>query len=377
MQFDDRGIFGPDVSFYQADPRQRQFIDFQKMKDWRNEKGQGISFVIMKASQYNYADPAFAVNRVAARSVGLPRAFYHFLDYRGEGKSQAQFYWNLIKDDPGEGPLIVDFEGGSGSFGRLWDFLVELQTISGYPADRIWIYTGYYYWLSHGPETQAQEMAFIPYRLWLASYPNLESEIPLETQIEWIKVPRPWLTSTLWQMGTTVVYGPHLGVLSLELDWNIFNGDRELFKRYWITDYDPNNPVPTEPEPTEPVEGGNMKYAVVWSQGVARRTAPHTGNAIQNTYTGKVYGSGIEVDVIEDNIPDANDPTNPNKTWVKFADGLYGASEYPTSGGVYAVRMVKVEEPDPDPTDPNAEIVKGVLYFKDGTSIELFPEAQG
>jgi GH25 family lysozyme M1 (1,4-beta-N-acetylmuramidase) len=336
MQFEDKGIIGLDISFYQADPRKNQFVDFQKMKDFRDPEGRGISFVIMKASQHNYADPAFAVNRAAARAVGLPRAFYHFLDYDADGKSQAQFYWNLIKDDPGEGPLIVDFEQGSGGWERLWDFLVELQRISKYPADRIWIYTGYYYWLAHGPETQAQEMAFIPYRLWLAAYTAVEN-------VGNVKVPRPWLTAALWQQGVTTVYGPDVGVLSLEVDYNIVNGDRALFKRYWLTDY-----VPGQPE--QPEEGENsMEYRVTWSHGVARRTKPHTGAVGDNTYTGLIYTNGMVVEVVRDNIPDANNPTDPNKVWVEFADGLYGASSYPTSIGVPAVRMEKVTEPAPEP----------------------------
>ena len=361
MQFEDKGIIGLDISFYQADPRKRQFVDFQKMKDFRDDEGRGISFVIIKASQHNYADPAFTVNRAAARAVGLPRAFYHFLDYDGEGKAQAQFFWNLIKDDPGEGPLIVDFEQGSGTWPRLWDFLVELQRISKYPADRIWIYTGYYYWLDFGPDTTAQEMSFIPYRLWLAAYAPVEN-------VQYVKVPRPWVTASLWQQGTTTLYGPNVGVLSLEVDYNIFNGDRALFKQYWITDYDPNAPDPTEPEQPEEPTGGNMKYKVIWSYGVARRSAPHTGTASENTYTGNVYTQWQEVDVVEDNIPDALDPTNVNKKWVKFADGLFGASNYPDSIGVPRVRMEKIEEPvdpDPEPTPATEPFVLKVDGFKE------------
>jgi lysozyme len=353
MQFEDKGIIGLDISFYQADPRKRQFVDFQKMKDFRDEQGRGISFVIIKASQHNYADPAFAVNRAAARAVGLPRAFYHFLDYDGEGKAQAQFFWNLIKDDPGEGPLIVDFEQGSGTFGRLWDFVVELQRISKYPADRIWIYTGYYYWLDFGPNTTAEEMAFIPYRLWLAAY----TDDPF-----YVKAPRPWLTATMWQKGTTMIYGPNVGVLSLEVDYNVFNGDRVLFNRYWNTDYDPNNQ-----EQEEPTEGGNfMKYKVVWSKGVAKRTAPHTGTASESTYTGLVIQYPSEVEVVQDNIPDSLDPTNPDKKWVKFADGFFGASRFPDSLGIPRVRMEKIADPDPDPEPTEPKIVHKIDVFDDG-----------
>lgn len=345
MQFEDKGIIGADVSFYQADPRKKQFINFQKMKD------EGVSFVIMKASQELYADPAFAVNRAAARAVGLPRAFYHFLDYDKDGKAQARFYWNLIKDDPGEGPLIVDFEAGSGTWQRLYDFIVELQKISGYSAERIWIYTGYFYWMDFGPDTPAELQWFIPYRLWLAAYPDLDSEIPMEKQIANIKVPRPWLTSTMWQKGTTIVYGPDWGVLSREIDYNIFNGGRELFNRYFLTDYVPGEPEVPQEEPTEE-PGGQMKYKVIWSGGAAKRTAPHTSNTSVGTLLNQQ-----EVEVIQDNIPDANDPNNPNKVWVKLKETLpdgqpiFVASNYPTSAGVPSLRMVKIVEPVP-PTDP-------------------------
>ena len=111
-----------------------------------------------------------------------------------------------------------------------------------------------------------------------------------------------------------------------------------------------------------------MQYQVVWNRGVARRSAPHTGTASEPTYTGLVYAYPTIADVIEDNIPDANDPTNASKKWVKFADGLYGASNYPDSIGVSRVRMEKVEEPvdpDPEPTTPTEPFVLKVDGFKE------------
>jgi hypothetical protein len=114
---------------------------------------------------------------------------------------------------------------------------------------------------------------------------------------------------------------------------------------------------------TGSVPGGNMKYKVTWSGGVARRSRPST----QDSHTGLTYPFGSVVDVAEENIPDAEDPTNPDKVWVKFPDGYYGASEYPRDDGTPAVRMVKVEE-------TTKKVVKGVIYYDDGTSDELFPK---
>ena len=358
MQFNDEGINGPDLSFYQGNPERGQFVDFAKMK------ARGVWFAIFKVGQHFWLDPAFVYNWSHAKTNGIPRGAYWFLDRDGEGKRQAEIFWNAIKDDQPEGPLVVDFEHGSGDWGLLYNFIYHLQLLSGYPSERIWIYTGYYYWLAHRPDP-IREIAsltwFAQFPLWLAAYADLPDDV---------RVPFPWVTPILWQRGTTVVWGPDYGVYSLELDWNTLNGGVEVFQRYFRTDITPA-PEP-EPEPEEPDEGGNesMKYQVIWNRGVARRTAPHVGTADENTYTGLSYAQFTEVDVIEDNIPDASDPTNPNKKWVKFADGYYGASEYPTSAGVAAVRMVKIEEPvDPDPVDPtpcvNESFVLKVAGFKE------------
>jgi hypothetical protein len=359
MQFENRGIEGPDLSFYQGNPEKGQFVDFAKMKE------RGVWFAIFKVGQDFWLDPAFVYNWSHAKANGIPRGAYWFLDKDGEGKRQAEIFWNAIKDDQPEGPLVVDFEDGSGGWRLLYDFIFHLQQLSGYPPERIWIYTGYYYWLEHRPDP-IREIAsltwFGQFPLWLAAYTDLAN-------VDDVKVPYPWVTALLWQRGTTVVWGPDYGVYSLELDWNTLNGDIEVYKKHWRTDVIPDQ---SEEEPQEePTEGGSMKYKVIWSYGVARRKAPHTGS---DTYTGLSYINQQEVEVVEENIPDANSPTDPKKVWVKFADGYYGASRYPNSIGVDSVRMVKIDEPTPDP-DPTPErvIVKAVLHFDDGSTEELFP----
>lgn len=88
------------------------------------------------------------------------------------------------------------------------------------------------------------------------------------------------------------------------------------------------------------------KYEVVWRNGVSRRTAPTTSNS-STTLT--PYAFGQVVDVLEDNIPDQTYPNDPSKKWVKFADGHYGASDYPDGSGP-KVRMKDVT-PAPPPAD--------------------------
>ena len=95
-----------------------------------------------------------------------------------------------------------------------------------------------------------------------------------------------------------------------------------------------------------------MKYTVVWSNGVSRRTAPTTSNSA-TTLT--PYAFGTITDVVQDNIPDQTDPTNNDKRWVKFADGYYGASNYPDGAGP-KVRMEKVVETPPPAELPVIEV---------------------
>jgi GH25 family lysozyme M1 (1,4-beta-N-acetylmuramidase) len=331
MQFDYRGILGPDISFYQGNPRNNLFVDFEKMKAWRNEDGHGPSFVIVKAGQRDYPDPAFAYNWTAAKAAGLLRAAYWFLDDERDGKSQAQYFWNLLRADPGEGPLVVDFEQGSGEdWNKLYDFLVEIQRLSGYPTSRIWIYTAYYYWMDHGPRTQAERLWFLRHPLWLAWY----TEDP-----EDVLVPYPWIEAVMWQKGTPVL-GLAMGAHSLEIDYNEFNGDIAEFTKYWNV----NAGDPVEPEPEEPNEGGNMQYKVVWSRGASVRPEP----AISNDPLATLAVNAI-VDVVQDHIPDMDDPTNENKQWVRLTSGLFVASDYPDSLGVPRVRLEKIVEPVPAP----------------------------
>lgn len=220
MNINNTGIFGFDVSFYQDDNGTPQQIDFYKMKEY------GASFVVIKAGQDTYQDPDFQYNWREAKRAGLPRSSYWFGDKDADADAQARKYWSLIRDDPGEGFLIVDFEHGSWTdWHQLYDFLAELKRLTGLPSSRIGIYTGYYFWLQYGPKTQEALEWFGQFLLWLAWY----ADDPLE-----VRVPEPWsdiippVDPILWQKGTPAI-GHEAGVESIEIDYNVFNGDADKF----------------------------------------------------------------------------------------------------------------------------------------------------
>lgn len=214
------GLFiyeGFDVSFYQDNDETPQGIDFHKMKEY------GASFVIIKAGQYTYKDEDFDYNWKHSKEAGIPRSAYWFGDKDSSGKSQAQLFWDIVKNDPPEGMLFIDYEDGSWTdWNQLYNFITELQRLSGYPNSKIGIYTGYYYWFDHSPFSNTVRDWFKKYSLWLASY---------TTKPEYVKVPAPWVECLIWQDYTPAI-GGIVGVESKEVDHNLFNGDEDKFRFY-------------------------------------------------------------------------------------------------------------------------------------------------
>lgn len=233
MNFNYQKILGYDVSFYQDDNTTPQKIDFNKMKAY------GASFVIVRAGQYKYKDEDFDYNWYESAKAGIPRSSYWFGDKDDTGKAQARKHWSLIRNDVGEGPHFIDYEGGSWTdWNQLFNFISEFQQLSGSPNSKIGIYTGYYYWLKYSPANLSIRDWFKKYNLWLAWY----SEDPA-----YVKVPHPWTDENLllWQQGTPKI-GIAAGAESKEIDLDLFNGDSDRFKFYWGTN------------PTEPPTGEDM-----------------------------------------------------------------------------------------------------------------------
>lgn len=209
-----------DISTYQDLPTTKEVIDFFKARL------QGVHGVIIKASQGLSTDQDFQVSRRNAKAAGLPRGYYHFLTFTVSGKSQAQYFWNLVKDDPCELLLAVDFEATSGNpvpsnaKDYLKDFLLELERLSGITA---FIYTGAFFWAQHGD----QNKFWGKYPLWVASYTG---QAYMEENIK--KLMTPWKTWVIWQY-TDKGDGKAHGMESQGLDLNYFNGTVDDFNRYF------------------------------------------------------------------------------------------------------------------------------------------------
>lgn len=321
MEFDDQRIYGFDVSFYQDINATPQKIDFVRMKET------GASFAVIKAGQYNYADEDFGDNWRNAKLAGLPRSAYWFCDHRDSGQAQARRFWALVKNDQPEGMLFADYEEGSWtSWNDLYLFLYELQQQSGYPSDRIGVYTGGYWW-THSPVGEVARNWFKQFPLWLAWY---------TTDVTNVKVPLPWTECLLWQDGTYPI-GITVGVESKEIDHNKFNGGTDKFKHF----------MGGEPVPPPDGENSMILYYADLKSGYKSnvRKAPTQDPAnIVVTMTGPLTVSIISEKTVAEGY-DWYQISEPQVGWIAMTTSY---TNFRPSGNVAAQppRKVTVEQPD-------------------------------
>lgn len=325
MIFDDQGIIGLDVSFYQDDDGTPQGINFDIMRDY------GVSFVIIKVGQLNYNDPDFKYNWAKAKEAGIPRSAYWFCDDSLSGPEQARKFWSLVKDDPAEGMYFADFEHGSWKgWTQLYNFLVEFQKISGLPSYKIGIYTGYYFWVEFGPRTLAQKQWFSQFPLWIAWYAPHHS---------YVKVPDTWPECLVWQQGTPDI-GPEVGVESQEVDMNKFNGGREKLVYYMGT--------PPVIEPPDGDDEMQVLFTMDLKPGLTAnvRSGPGTVYPVVRTITGPL---ALE-------LTSTATPGN-GYTWYRLTDGNWVAK---TS-----------QFTEPVPVAPQEKVLTAILYIYNDGSVVL------
>jgi lysozyme len=189
--------------------------------DANKAKQAGASFVFVKASQATSVDPQFSANWQKAKDAGLLRGAYHYLDYTKPGADQANFFADLLKNDPGELPPVVDYElrrtdnNPSAALGFLRDYLDRMilrsEVFQDMLVKRPMIYTSPGFWVEYGDQTKTDY--WIQFPLWNAHWTT--SSTPL--------IPLPW---TMWQFWQFSAKGPGdaFGSEDIVMDMNRFNG---------------------------------------------------------------------------------------------------------------------------------------------------------
>jgi GH25 family lysozyme M1 (1,4-beta-N-acetylmuramidase) len=203
---------GADVSFYQVYKDSPVGIDFTKMK------AAGVSFVFIRAGQGAWKDREFDRSWAKAKAAGLDRSAYFFLVHSLPGAKQAEYFWSLIKNDPGELLPVVDYEQSGATRAAylkvLRDFKARMMELAGL---RQILYTGPDFWSNYGENNP--EWKEMP--LWIAHYTTASA--PLVPQ-PWKGVPEaPGPGAKIWQY-TSHGDGKLYGVQSGNIDLNWFLG---------------------------------------------------------------------------------------------------------------------------------------------------------
>lgn len=363
MIIDETGIWGVDISKYQADPITKVEMDFKKLKE------AGASFVIPKIGQYNYYDYHAEYNWRTAKEYGFSRGAYWFLDYRDKGKAQAQKFFDFfVKHGFGEGIYFVDYENGSGGdWQMVYDFIVEFQRLSGLPNDKIGVYSAYFYWIENSPFSIEQRRWFAQFPYWHAWYLSNAPSTSVKDILSFylknasgVRVPPQWInppSPLLWQAGTPAI-GRMLGAVSREIDFNIFNGDAILFEKYFGTKIDV---PPVEPPPV----GGNEMYnLIVLAAYLNGRGTPSPTGALVFP-AGTAYSSGFR----KDDLLEASEKVRVgtmdwyritkctrkdgagNPTTVQIPDPVWAGA-----GETYGLMRLYTPEPPEQPETPEREI---------------------
>jgi len=249
-------ILGCDVSVWQDDNSTAQMMNFEKAMN------EGLRFAFIKASERMFKDLDFDKNWLNAKAAGMPRGAYHFLRGDISGLYQANFFCELLKDDPGELPPVADFEyptkdGIYPSNALLWQFL---ETVESRLGIRPMVYTSPGYWNQHGKikGTSNFDSKWAYFPLWIAHYTTAEKPI----------VPQPWTKWTFWQY-TAQGDGLKYGAESKVLDLNRFNGDEMDWQKFLGEDVvDPGTPDPGIPEPPDPELEARITKLEMWAKGI-------------------------------------------------------------------------------------------------------------
>lgn len=256
----------PDVSFYQGN------INWDIMRSKTDA-------VIIRAGQGKWIDSKFNVNYNESKKRGMYRGIYWFYDDRVSPGEQANLLIGLIKNDPPEMEVWIDWERTyNGQFKDLKNIVAMMEVVEK-AGFKVGMYTGYYWFLENtNTEAHKPQLDYLKTKpLWLAWYVNnpennfmyvtrqdktniIEKIIAIiskilvklirrekPTVINYVSIPRPWTSIFLWQYGTPNV-GKEYGTETIELDMNYINMTNEEFYKFYKKEES------TEEEEEKPME---------------------------------------------------------------------------------------------------------------------------
>lgn len=216
-------------------------------------KATGASFTIIKCMDGTVPSRFWLENRNRAIAAGLIVGDYCWLypNNRVSAGAQAQAVWNLIKNEPKQLPLTVDFEwtrymGQSANpiYADLELFVTEFTRLSGYEP-MVYSAAGYMNPMGRMPDSLRAKISYF----WFANYGVLSPTLPFG-----------FLRWDFWQFactGDATVISPNDSG-KLETDLNYWYSNLDSLRRVAglgsvvippIPPLPPIEPIPPEPEP--------------------------------------------------------------------------------------------------------------------------------
>jgi MYXO-CTERM domain-containing protein len=205
-------VAGMDVSYY------------DDSVDWNAAHAAGIDFAFIRVTDgTQYKDPKFATYWQGAKAAGVLRGAYQFFRPAEDPIAQADLFLSLAPYEAGDLPPVLDVEVNGG--------LTQPQVAAAVHAwvDHVTtaigrvpiVYAGLYSW----PDlTGAADLTSSP--LWIAQY----------TTAACPNIPAPWTKWMFWQHSDT---GKVDGVVSSQLDLNVFNGTLDELQQFANADTPP------------------------------------------------------------------------------------------------------------------------------------------
>lgn len=160
--------FGPDVS------------DYQGAVDWKAVKTFGAGFAIVKATEgTTWIGNTFAANWAGMKSAGIPvRGAYHFAHPKNGAVPEAQHFVDIVGSfGPGEFAVLdieaADSQSPSTVAQYSRDWCDEVMRLTGLPKNRVWIYTGNWFW---SPQAGGSSIV-ADHPLWASAYSSSEPSV--------------------------------------------------------------------------------------------------------------------------------------------------------------------------------------------------------
>ncbi|WP_419909046.1 glycoside hydrolase family 25 protein [Hoeflea sp.] len=199
----DEPVTGIDVSRYQG------------TVDWKQVQGSGVRFAAIKATEgaadYPYSD-YYTQNAELARQAGLAVGGYHFFNPNADGKTQANYFLQVVQPKPGDLLPMLDLEQtGSASGAQIADGAQAwLETVRAATGRKPLLYTTAGFWSQIGSPA-----GFDNYPLWVAEYGVNQPHLP-----------QGWSNYTIWQHSQS---GKVAGIEG-PVDLDLFSGAPEALK---------------------------------------------------------------------------------------------------------------------------------------------------